>query len=397
MRFRSSRAGWVDCLPEHWGEPRMRFVADVNPSKSEVSHVHPDTEVSFLPMEAVSEDGVVDLSRTKPISEVSSGYTYFPNRDVLIAKITPCFENGKAAQVDQLVGGLGFGSTEFHVVRARAGLGDGFLLHLVRSAPFRDAGTASMYGAAGQKRVPTDFIADFVVPLPPAQEQARIAAFLDHETAKIDALIAKQMEFLTRLDEHQRAVITHAVTVGLDRSARMKPTGVDGLPSIPSHWQIKRIKHLCSAVVDCLHTTPTYDGLVIYPCIRTADVVVGRILVSQSRLVNEEIYLDRIARLRPRPADVVYSREGERFGIAATIPEGIQLCLGQRMMMFRVKTQHDPNFFMWSLNGQAVLDQVKSRIFGATTPHINISEVINFNIALPPPNPKFPLSNTVNP
>ncbi|WP_237213006.1 restriction endonuclease subunit S [Falsiroseomonas oryziterrae] len=374
----------MKAAPSGWRETRLRYAATLNPSKSEARALAAGTEVSFLPMEAVREDGTFDLSQTRAVEDVAGGYTFFRDGDVLLAKITPCFENGKAALVAGLHSGFGFGSTEFHVLRARAGLDPRFLFYVTRSQPFMEQGTASMFGAGGQKRVPTEFLQDYRMMLPTLAEQHIIADFLNRETARIDALVAKQEEFISALVSHRLAFITEAVTRGLHAPEGWQCTGTDALPSLPSHWRISRVKHLCSNVVDCLHTTPHYNGDLLYPCVRTADIEPGRLLLSQTRLVSEEVYQERIARLRPREGDILYSREGERFGIAALVPPGIDLCLGQRMMMFRAREEHCSAYLMWVLNSAPTLHQVQQQVFGATSPHINIGAIVNFVVPVPP-------------
>jgi type I restriction enzyme S subunit len=224
---------------------------------------------------------------------------------------------------------------------------------------------------------------EVALPVPPASEQAAIVAFLDHETGKIDALVEEQRRLIELLKEKRQAVISHAVTKGLDPDAKMKPSGVQWLGDVPEHWQVKPLKYMVSHVVDCLHTTPTYDGELLYPAIRTADVERGVLLLDQARLVSEEIYLERIQRLRPEAGDVVYSREGERFGMAALVPQGVNLCLGQRMMMFRAMSPNSPGFLMWALNSEPIYQEVLARTAGAMAPHANISDVINFRIPCP--------------
>jgi type I restriction enzyme S subunit len=229
-----------------------------------------------------------------------------------------------------------------------------------------------------------DYLAESFIVIPPVGEQKGIASFLDCETAKIDGLIAEQERLIALLNEKRQAVISHAVTTGLDPNPPMKDSGVEWLGKVPAQWRISRLKHLSSHVVDCLHTTPTYDGDLIHPAIRTADLERGRLLLSQARLVSEEVYQDRIQRLPPQAGDILYSREGERFGMAALVPKDTKLCLGQRMMMFRVYPCVDPAYVMWLLNSDAVYQQVMSTVGGATSPHVNIAEIINFAVPVPP-------------
>jgi type I restriction enzyme S subunit len=257
-RYKPSGRRWLGDVPEHWEVKRIRFVADVNPSKNEVSTVSKDTEVSFVPMEAVGDDGSLVLDRVRTISEVETGYTYFREGDVTFAKITPCFENGKGAVMRGLVGGIGFGTTELTVVRPKPSKTNAeFLYWLLTSAQFRKLGEGAMYGAGGQKRVPDDFLRDFSWAVPPIDEQAAIATFLDHETAKIDSLVEEQKRLVDLLMEKRQAVISHAVTKGLDPNARMKDSGIEWLGAVPAHWEIVALKHLVSQpIIDGPHESP---------------------------------------------------------------------------------------------------------------------------------------------
>ncbi len=143
---------------------------------------------SFLPMAAVSEDGLIAFEEERPVREVRKGYTYFERGDVLVAKITPCFENGKATRTSALRKPFGFGSTEFHVLRAGNEIDPSYLFHMIWNSKFRTVGMNNMTGSAGQKRVPADFLKRLEIPLPPLPEQRRIAAILD----KADALRRKR-------------------------------------------------------------------------------------------------------------------------------------------------------------------------------------------------------------
>ena len=161
------------------------------------------TPVSFVPMASVSaEEARVTLPVDRPYAEVRKGYTYFETGDVLVAKITPCFENGKIAQA-LLPRQYGFGSTEFHVVRPTSGKLDGrYLHHFLRQARIRVEGERRMTGSGGQRRVPEDFLAHLSIPVPPLPDQRRIAALLD----QADALRARRREALAQLDSLTQSI-----------------------------------------------------------------------------------------------------------------------------------------------------------------------------------------------
>ncbi|PKQ39013.1 restriction endonuclease subunit S [Pseudomonas sp. YY-1] len=235
-----------DGFPNSWEQKRLRFALRMNPSKTEIDL--DDSElVSFVPMDAVGEYGGIRLDEEKELSEIGSGYTYFCDDDVVVAKITPCFENGKGSVAKGLKNKTAFGTTELHVMRAGPEhLEPQFLFYLTISDLFRKIGESEMYGAGGQKRVPESFIKDFRAGIPPIREQQDIARFLDFKTAQIDALIAKKVALLDKLAEKRTALISHAVTKGLDPSVPMKDSGVAWLGEIPADWTTKRLRFLTS-------------------------------------------------------------------------------------------------------------------------------------------------------
>ena len=204
----------------------------------------PATEVSFVPMDAIGDDGTMRVDQHCRLADIGQGYTFFAEGDVVIAKITPCFENGKGALARGLRNGKAFGTTELIVVRPVASHSNGLFLHWLFISPdFRRKATAVMYGAGGQKRVPDDFVKDFALACPSLSEQRAIAAFLDQETAKIDDLIAEQERLVALLEEKRQAVISHAVTKGLDPNVPMKDSGVEWIGDIPEHWSLAALNH----------------------------------------------------------------------------------------------------------------------------------------------------------
>jgi type I restriction-modification system DNA methylase subunit len=221
-RYEPLRLKGINEKPEHWHDLRLRFAATFNPSKQEIKGLAQSTLVSFLPMEAIGENGETRLDQEKEISECMSGYTYFRDGDVCIAKITPCFENGKGAVWRGLKGGIGFGTTELIVARPHEEkVTSTFLDYLYRSQVFRGFGKSEMYGAGGQKRVPESFVKNFVGLIPPIEEQKQATIFLDQETAKIDALIAEQQRLIGLLRERRSTLISDVVTGQIDVRGRV--------------------------------------------------------------------------------------------------------------------------------------------------------------------------------
>lgn len=167
--------------------------AFVNPA-TDTNGMAADASVAFIPMAAVAEAGGWGTTERRPHSDGRKGYTLFQRGDVIVAKITPCFENGKVALLSELETEFGLGSTEFHVLRAKPGQDPRFIYHWTRHPAFLRAGEASMTGSAGQRRVPAKFFECFEIPRIEGPFQAVIADILDaldDAILETDALIEK--------------------------------------------------------------------------------------------------------------------------------------------------------------------------------------------------------------
>ena len=214
--YKDSGIEWLGQVPIHWEVRRLKQVARVNPCKSEMPLALRNGQSVFLPMERVGTDGRYDTSDIRPISELWNGYTYFRRGDILVAKITPCFENGKGAWLENLPTEIGFGSTEFHVLRAQEQITAPYLYRITTLSEFRRLGTDTMTGAAGQQRVPEEFVANFPIPLPPLAEQGAIVEYLDAQTARIDAAIAAIRRTVALLGEYRERLVADVVTGKVD-------------------------------------------------------------------------------------------------------------------------------------------------------------------------------------
>lgn len=231
---------------------------------------------------------------------------------------------------------------------------------------------------------------------PTLAEQTQIARFLDHETARIDALIEEQQRLIELLKEKRQAVISHAVTKGLDPTVPMKDSGVEWLGEVPAHWIVSKLKFMTDRVVDCPHETPNYNPDGDYLVIRTADLDQGLLKPEQMYRLDRDEYLHRTRRASLKENDVVYGREGERWGHAALVPESDLYALGQRMMQIRVAAHICPEYFMFQLNSVAVYRQGEVDTVGATSPHVNISTIINYQMLVPPQEEQSSISMYLN-
>jgi len=245
--YKDSGVPWLGRIPKNWEVAPLKRMVSFNPSKSEIRANPADEEkVVFLPMEKISVNGDIDCSEKRTLSEVWNGFTYFRRGDVVVAKITPCFENGKGAYLDRLESDFGFGTTELIVLRPSRAIDGTFLRFLTSTKQFLLLGEHYMTGAAGQQRVPLDFVKNYPIGLPPISEQQQIARFLDWKTAQINQFIRNKRRLIELLKEQKQAIINQAVTRGLDPNVKLKPSGVKWIGDIPEHWEVATLKHLAS-------------------------------------------------------------------------------------------------------------------------------------------------------
>ena len=227
-------------VPAHWQLTRVKYVSELTPKKPLVNR---SLNCSFIPMEKLKTDSIV-LDESKQIDAVYDGYTYFADGDILMAKVTPCFENKNIAIAEGLINKIGFGSSEIYTIRAGKKVDKRFLFYRLQEDGFMDLAIGAMTGAGGLKRVPSQTVANYSYASPVDDEQQKIANFLDHETAKIDTLIEKQQQLIKLLKEKRQAVISHAVTKGLNPNAPMRDSGVEWLGEVPEGWQVKQAKYV---------------------------------------------------------------------------------------------------------------------------------------------------------
>ena len=184
---------------------------EVNP-KLDRSLLNDDLDVSFVPMAAVEAlAGGIDVSTVRKYGEVKKGYTHFRDGDILFAKVTPCMENGKMAIARKLVNGVGFGSTEFHVLRPRAGVDARYIYYYVSSQAFRKEASSHMTGAVGLRRVPSACLKEQLIPLPSIEQQRKIVAELEKQFSRLDEAVANLQRVKANLKRYKASVLKDAV------------------------------------------------------------------------------------------------------------------------------------------------------------------------------------------
>ena len=331
-------------------------VCTVNPRKSQLNDLQLDTRVSFVPMADLNEHRIsFQPSDEKQLSEVSASYTYFEDNDVLLAKVTPCFENGKAGIARGLLNGIGFGSSEFYVLRSNGQVMPEWVYFCVMHPLFRDAAIAQMTGTGGLQRVPRDIVENFQIPLPPLEVQKEIV---------------EEIEGYQKVIDGARSVLDHY------------------RPHIPIHpdWPMVAIGALCEQVQYGLSVPLKTDGAG-FKTFRMNELVEGK-CVDRGDMKCADISVKEFDKYRLTRGDILFNRTNsfEHVGRTGIFDLAGDYCFASYLIRLTVaKSKADPffvNAFMNTDSFQQGIKQFASRAIGQS--NINAKNLAVYSIPLPP-------------
>jgi type I restriction enzyme S subunit len=361
---------------------RLRHLARINPPTPAFDELGEDEELTFLPMEAVWPGSRLDLSRRRTKKEVATGYTRFQDGDVLVPKITPTFEAGRAVLIQGLAGGVGAGTTELHVVRPGKDIDPGFLLYVVNTHSFLKLGEAEMYGVAGQQRVPDGFLRDLPVRLPPLAEQRRIAGFLDAETSRLDR-ISRARDAQSRLLDRLLGQLVDGAMAGEGEALKRLGVSAD-----VSDWDKGKVSRLCEVIPGYAFPSDAFvqDGTT--RLLRGVNVSVDRTSWTDCAWWDEEKAPTPI-RFHLRVGDLVLGMDrpwiSTGMRIAFITDSDLPALLLQRVACLRPKSAGiDMRYVYWSLRSSHFRRAVEGELTGVSVPHLSGDQIGTFAFPLPP-------------
>lgn len=387
-KYKPSGVEWLGDVPEEWTVTKIKYISELNPKKSNLEKL--DQECSFIPMEKLKLGNLL-LDETRQVSDVYNSYTYFQNGDLLIAKVTPCFENKNFAIADNLVNGIGFGSSEIYVLRAKNCF-NRYLFYRLQENTFMDLATGSMIGAGGLKRIPSDFLNDYVIALPPNKEQTAIANFLDKKTEKIDRLISRQQALLEKLSEKRTALITETVcgrvrlptalndNETLSSNVPLRNSGIEWLGEVPEHWEIKPLKFAVSYNDETLPENTDLDEEILYVDISSVSLTDG--------IKNKELMIFENAPSRARrivkDGDVLVSTVRTYLKAIAQVESAEpNLIASTGFAVLRSKCGLNSQYLGYYIQSEGIVGAIVANSVGVSYPAINASDLVRLPICIP--------------
>ena len=380
--YRVSGVEWIGRLPAHWELKPLKYVVFMNPDVL-TENTDPEYELAYLDIGNIDSTGnIADPELLLFADAPSRARKRVADGDTLLSTVRTYLK--AIAFIERPIENL-IASTGFAVLRPTESVWPRFLYYLTQSDHFIQAVVAHSEGVS-YPAINSSTLGRLPVWLPDQPEQRAIAGFLDGETARIDALITKKERLVDLLQEKRTALITNAVTKGLDPDVPMKDSGVAWLGEVPAHWQAGRIRNAASSV----QTGPFGSQLHADDYVQDAKPVVnptqlqnGRILPDWNATVDD-VTANRLSRHLLKQGDIVIARRGEmgRAAIVTTIEVG-WLC-GTGSARIRPTPNTSPAFLNWYLATRVARDWLSVESVGTTMENLNRSILSRLPLAIPP-------------
>ena len=378
---------------------RLKHLARINPTKSELSDLDPKTDVSFVPLEDFGTDGEIKDTEARPLEEVYDGYTYFQEGDIAIAKITPSFENRKGAICRGLKNDIGFGTTELHIIRPRERVSTEFLWYVLRSKPFMHEAETAMRGVAGQQRVPTEFVENYTIEYPGHSEGHQIQKYLSQKEGRIDSTIKSLRRLLERIDEYSSATITGFIQNGYSDNKESVSGLEKWLENIPRSWDIIKLKYLADVRTGV--TKGSYrqeNDTVSIPYLRVANVQDGHL--DLSKVKNIELPPSEVDNYLLKPGDILMNEGGDfdKLGRGTVWDGEINPCIHQNhVFAVRPKDQTHSEWISKLTESKPYKHYFKINSKQSTNlASISATDIKELPIILPPEDERMEILNRLN-
>ncbi|WBL64304.1 restriction endonuclease subunit S [Thauera sp. WB-2] len=373
--YKSSDADWLGDVPTHWDVQPLRAVTALKSDKN-----RPELPVLSVYREygVILKDSRDDNHNATSLD--TSAYKVVKPGDLVVNKMKAWQGSMGVSAHDGIV------SPAYITCATRADrVRPQYLHYLLRSSPLIGVYNSLSYGVrVGQWDMHYEDFKQIPIPLPPQEEQERIVAFLDQKTAEIDEAIAKKERLIELLNEQKSIVTNHAVTRGLNPSAPLKDSGIGWLGEIPSHWMVKRVKHLARKIVDGAHHTPTYVDSGV-PFLRVTDISGGKKVIDLNSVkrIPEREHRALCQRAFPEKGDVLLSKNGT-IGETIVVDWDYEFSIFVSLCLIKLRREIDPHFFCLYFSSPVVDLQLAEGGKRTSVTNLHLEKIKELVLALPP-------------
>ena len=375
-QYKPSGVEWLGDVPEHWDVMRFQRCVDVAEGQ-----VDPEDAV-FSRMSLIApnhiESGTGRLLGLESATEqgAESGKYLCKAGDVVYSKIRPALRKVCIAPEDCLC------SADMYPLRSHSGLINPFLFWLILSEEFSALAVLESERVAMPK-INRESLKALMLAVPSSTEQSAIASFLDRETSKIDGLVGEQRRLMELLKEKRQAVISHAVTKGLNPHAPRKPSGIEWLGDVPEHWEVRRLKYVSPQITVGIVVEPSkYYVAEGVPSLRSLNIAPGAVTLENLVFISDEAN-ELHAKSKLSAGDLVAVRSGQP-GTTAVIPPELEGCNCIDLIIIRKPTIGSEWFLCWYLASDVAVMQFSLGSGGAIQQHFNVGTAMDLVVPVPP-------------
>ncbi|MFM9962097.1 MAG: restriction endonuclease subunit S [Planctomycetaceae bacterium] len=387
-KYKASGVEWLGDVPEHWHLDRMKW--STRSCKNGIWSDEAKQDENDIPCVRVADFDrqrlrvELDEPTMRNVSASERVGRVLRQGDLLLEKsgggegqpvgCVVLYDDPKAAVCSNFVA----------KVEVAPGMNSSFWRYLHAAAYSVRLNTRSIKQTSGIQNLDQQQYLDEIAAFPSEIEQTKIASFLDRETSKIDGLVGEQRRLMELLKEKRQAVISHAVTKGLNPHAPLKPSGIEWLGDVPEHWRLIRLRHACSHIFLGLTTTVDYVDEGGVPLVRALNINGGVLDLSEVKFISETQHRSLTKRNRAIRGDVLLSKSGS-IGTAAVVDSDVEFSIYESIFALRARPELlTSRYLLQLLRSQACLSQYSASLVGMGVGHLNMSDIVEVWAALPP-------------
>lgn len=378
--YKYSGINWLGAIPKRWSLKPIKYATYINP-KVLSEKTNADQEINYIDISSVNCNGIINnIQKLKFSDAPSRARRIVDSGDTIVSTVRTYLR--AIAFIDKRKDGF-ICSTGFAVLKPRKFLHAKYLAYYVMSTQFVDNIVANSVGVS-YPAISSSDVGSMPIILPSFKEQQKISAFLDRETSKLDRLIEKKERLIELLKEKRQAIITQAVTKGLDPKVPMKDSGIEWLGELPEHWRFLKLKFLTKKIIDGTHFTPKYvdEGI---PFLRVTNIVSANnsgINLNEVKYITPEEHRLLSKRCRPEKGDLLLTKNGT-IGVPRVVDWDFEFSIFVSLCLIKFNNQMSPYFASLFFKSDVIKRQIKIGSKTNTVTNLHIDKICEFYFPVP--------------
>lgn len=390
-KYKNSKKVLIQDIPENWDIKKVKYIIRDGKEGLRIGPFGSSLKLEEMnennPYKVYGQENLISNDFTRGNRFISEEkfkemcqYELLPN-DIVISMM------GTIGKCKVIPFNIQTGIMDSHLIKLRTkqdSIEPKFLEYLIGSAHYIKEQMNLMSKGSIMSGLNSSIIKDIILVVPSIIEQNIIIKFLDKKTSEIDEVISNKEKLIELLKEKRQAIITEAVTKGINQDVKMKDSGVELIGEIPQSWEVSKLKYLTKKIIDGTHSTPSYteDGI---PFLRVTDITKaqgGEINLNEIKYISQEEHEELIKRCKPEKGDLLVSKNGT-IGVPKVVDWDFEFSIFVSLCLIKMKKELNPYFAMYYFMSKTIEEQIVSGGKKSTITNLHLDKIKEFNIALP--------------